>query len=465
MEFCFINNNKPLDRRSQKLVRHHAMKGKNTGKTFRLRGHKRQQHKDEIQLDRWTTEGGKGRPLLPKFAQANSLLPVNPFPGTELTYFTTSITLTPSVRYLFHEFHNEVSKKLYPQTFCRQSKELESSWFELVIGNPSVFHCAMAVTRARISRHQGYNAQSIESNSHLIQALRLLRNDLESSFKPQDSSIVVAISLAIYANISGSFKESLIHLQGLKLMLEMLPGGLAVLCQKAPELGNKIRRTDLELALMTGTSTRFGSQQLTTPMPLYVVPLYDKKSSIALPDSLSEASLEVRSAMVDMLALCSYAGSAQLSAFQYQDLIISIGQHLSDYAPLNGERPPQPLDDICQLGLLAFMSTFLSHPREVHPTYFTLLSDLFRSRLEVFGSLPDNKSSLSLWLIFIHALSSPNYEECCQADSFVVMNIRALATTLVLETWQDVAGHLTLYPWVAAFHDEKSKKVWDAVYK
>ena len=109
MEFCFINNNAPLDRRSQKLVRHHAMKGKNTGKTIRLRGHKRQQHKGEIQLDRWTTEsscyleGGKGRPLLPKLAQANSLLPINPFSGTELTYFSTSVPLTPSVRYLFHE--------------------------------------------------------------------------------------------------------------------------------------------------------------------------------------------------------------------------------------------------------------------------------------------------------------------------------------------------------------------------
>ncbi|KAF5015653.1 hypothetical protein F66182_12934, partial [Fusarium sp. NRRL 66182] len=297
----------------------------------------------------------------------------------------------------------------------------------------------MAVTRARISKHQGYNTRSLESNSHLIQALRLLRNDLETSIKPQYSSIAVAISLAIHANMNGSFKEGLIHLQGLKHMLEMLPGGLAILRQKAPEVGNKIRRTDLELALMTGTSTLFGSQQLTTPTPLYIVPLYDKKPFIALPDSLSEVSLEVRSAMMDMLALCSYAGSAQLSAFQYQDLVISIGQHLSDYAPLNGVRPSQPLNDICQLGLLAFMSTFLSHPLEIHPTYFTLLSDLFRSRLEVFDSLPDNEPSLSLWLIFIYALSSPNFEECCKVHSFVGMHIRALARTIVLETWQDVA--------------------------
>lgn len=323
----------------------------------------------------------------------------------------------------------------------------------------------MAVTKARISQHQGYDAQSLESNSHLTQALRLLRNDLESNFKPQNSNIAVAISLAIYANLSRSFNESLIHLRGLKRMLEMLPGGLAILCLKAPEMGNKIRRTDLELALMTGTLTLFGSQQLTAPMPLYVVPTYSKKPFIDLPDSLSEASLQVRSAMQDMLVLCSYAGSAQLSAFQYQDLVISIGQRLSDYAPLNGERPSQSLDDVCQLGLLAFTGTFLSHPREVHPIYFTLLSDLFRSRLEVFGLLPDSDPSLSLWLTFIYAVSSPNYEECRQADSFVGMRIRALATMLALEAWQDVAGHLTVYPWVAAFHDEQSKKLWDAVYK
>jgi hypothetical protein len=252
-------------------------------------------------------------------------------------------------------------------------------------------------------------------------------------------------------------------------MLELRPGGLAMLCQKAPEVGNKIRRTDLELALKKGTSTLFGCQQLTTPVLPYFVKPHEQKTCVALPNSLSEASLEVRSAMIDALALCSYAGSARLGAFQYQDLVISICQRLSDYAPLN-ERPSQPLDDVCQLGLLAFMSTFFSRPGEVHPICFTLLSDLFRSRLEILGNKltygqPDNDPSLSLWLLFIYAVSSPGYEECCQADSFVGKHIRALATTLILKTWEEVAAHLTAYPWVAAFHDEPSKKFWNAVHK
>lgn len=111
MEFRFINNNAPLDRRSQRLVRNHAMKGKNLGRIIPARGHKRQQHEDGIHPDRVTaepkpsTEREKGRPLLPKVIRPGPdiTLPLNPFSGAELAYFTIPVPLTTSVRYLFYE--------------------------------------------------------------------------------------------------------------------------------------------------------------------------------------------------------------------------------------------------------------------------------------------------------------------------------------------------------------------------
>lgn len=326
----------------------------------------------------------------------------------------------------------------------------------------------MAVTRARITHSQDNGGKSSESTWHFLQALRLLRYDLGTNFSPQDSSIVVAISLAIYANLNGSTSESRIHVQGLKRILELRPGGLAALCSSAPEVGNKIRRIDVELALVVGTPTVFGSQALPLPGLLHVVPLDDRKLCDPLPTSLSETSPTIQFAVTDVTALCKYAGSAQLSAFEYQNLVISIFQRLIDFASLGGDRPSHPLDNICQLGLLAFMSTVLYHTRERRFTCSALLSDLLRTGLDRFDidmsyDQVNTYDSLHLWLLFVYAVSAPEYEQYCNADSSVAQRIQALANKLTIETWEDIAAHLSVYPWVMAFHDEPSKKLWAVI--
>lgn len=343
----------------------------------------------------------------------------------------------------------------------------------------------MAVTGARISHFQGRGGKTLESTQHFLLALRLLQNDLgtNSKSKSQYSSIVVVISLAIYANLNHSIGESRIHLQGLQNILTRHPGGLAALWSNSPEIGNKIRRVDLELALLAGTQTIFGCQHL-MPLPKLSIgdflcpgilgPAVDNIGSIVLPPPLSETNCRqvIYSAMRDVLLLCTYAGSAQLSTFQYGDRILSILQRLHDYSPLSHKRPSRQLDNISQLGLLAFMSTLLHHSRGSRSACSPLLSDLLRTCLAIdrpgaqmviaYGRA-DQYHSLHLWLMFIYAVSGPDFEECCKTSSSVARLIRSLANILSLETWDDVAAQLNIYPWVAAFHDEPSKKLWAVI--
>ncbi|KUJ10895.1 uncharacterized protein LY89DRAFT_595551 [Mollisia scopiformis] len=454
------------------------MKGKNLGRIILVRGYKRQQCKDGVRPDclrtelKALTEGEhpEGRPLLPKVVRHSHdiILPVNPFSGAELAYFPISVPLTSSVRYLFYEFHHDVSKELYPRAFCRQPEESRTIWFERVIEDPCVFHCTMAVTSARISHSQGYGGKSVASTQHFVMALHLLRRDLDTNSKLQNSSIVVAISLAMYSNINGSTGESRIHLQGLKRMLDLCPGGLTSVYSGTPEVGNKIRRADIELALLEGTPTLFSSQSISLPDPLHVVPLHDRRPYVTLPYPLDEISTVVRLAMTDVLALCDYAGRAQLSAFQYLDMVISIIQRLIDYAPLGSARPSRLLDDACQLGLLAFMSTVLNHTRGRRSACSPLLSDLLRKCLDRFDDemacgRGHKYSSFYLWLTFIFVLSAPEFEQYYHPDSSFARRIRVLANTLALETLDDIIAHLSVYPWVAAFHDDQSKKLWDVI--
>lgn len=115
MELCFIDNNAPLDRRSQKAVRKHAMKGKNSGRIIPARGHRGQQQRERSQPDGLatrppaSTEVGKGRALLPKpirpdpGSRPDITLPPNPFAGAELAYFPLPVAIAPSDRYLLYE--------------------------------------------------------------------------------------------------------------------------------------------------------------------------------------------------------------------------------------------------------------------------------------------------------------------------------------------------------------------------
>ncbi|SPN99119.1 uncharacterized protein DNG_02154 [Cephalotrichum gorgonifer] len=479
MELCFINNNAPLDRRSQRIVRHHAMKGKNAGRIIPARGHRGQQKREGSRLDcpaairaPVSPELGKGRALLPKPPRTDPestpdvALVRNPFAGTELDYFPLP-TAAPSDRYLIHEFHYNISKEIYPRVFCRPPNGDVSAWFETMIREPCVYHCALALTGARISHGHAHGEKPLESARHFLLALRLLRRDLGSDRRPRDSSLFVSISLALHANLQGATSESRVHLQGLKRILELRPGGVVALCSDTPEVGNKVRRVDLELALASGTRTLFGSQVSPLPEPPYVVPLTDRVRHPALPHPLGEASPVIQLAMADVLALCSYAGREQLGALQYQNLVLSLTQRLVDQAPLGGERPSHPLDDVCQLGLLAFMGTLFNQARNGRRSCAALLSGLLRTRLDNFGgettyATADGYIALQLWLLFIYAVSAPEFELCCDPDLFVARRIRVLASALALETWESATAHLCLYPWVGAFHDEPGKQLWAA---
>ena len=119
MEFRFIDNNVPLDQHSQKLIRSHAMKGKNLGKTILARGHKKRQCEKRTYSDQTRAKpeclpkAQNGRLLLPKAtksavfpaaasSQQMTLLP-NYFCGEEISYFINPEPFTSSSRYLFHE--------------------------------------------------------------------------------------------------------------------------------------------------------------------------------------------------------------------------------------------------------------------------------------------------------------------------------------------------------------------------
>ncbi|CAK7214750.1 hypothetical protein SCUCBS95973_002240 [Sporothrix curviconia] len=487
MEFLFIDNNTATDRRSQRLIRSHGMKGKNAGKVISARGHRWRRFGDEKTKPTRPDSVARGRPLLPKnplpladgdrvraMQAMQAVSPADPFCGFEFSYFTTPVPITASSRQLFHDLHNAVSQELYPRAFCRQSNEIGTRWFETLMTNPCVYHCGLAIMGIHRFQLLGRRDEPIDATRHLLQAMRLLRHDLDAvpNKTYETSAIAVIISLAIRANLAGAVAESRTHLHALQRIVELRPGGLAALCAAVPELGNKIRRTDAELALCAGMPTVFGSRHLPLPAPLFSsVSLLDDgwRRSAALPCPLQDVCTELQPAIRDIFVMCSYAGRSQLGTVQFQDLVISIIQRLVDYAPLDGARPPRPLDDICQLSFLSFMTTVLHREPRKRSSYARLLSGLFRARLEsfclgtTFSNSVSSHAELALWLNFTYAMSAACGSEPCwrvNVDLPTAGRICALSEVLAVSTWEDAVAHLRVFPWVEAFHGDTGGSIW-----
>ncbi|KAF5597778.1 Argininosuccinate synthase [Fusarium pseudoanthophilum] len=375
MKFQFIDHDSTQKPGARKAIRSHVMKGKNLGRTIQGRGkrHAAPQLNDlqkspdlskrgaSVEERRKSLDGAVdnvGNALLfPEIADtdADTTYSINnPYSGKEYTYFSFPVQFTPSMRYYVYEFHTAICNIIYPYAFCRPTDEIGSPWFRYMVADQACLHCllAMAATYLNILRNiPTPSVESIEATRHFSQALRLMNPRLsQPSASQEDSNIAIIISLAIHSNITQNLTASVMHLQGLDNLLSFRPGGISDIRECNRPLLHKICRTDIELAVAQGTSTRFGNAGLTAAAAGPI-------SARDLRYPLNQTSELLRQVTRELLALCRRPGKAKMSGLQYQDVLISMWQRLVDFAPLGGTRPHDLMDDVWQLALLAFLVT------------------------------------------------------------------------------------------------------------
>jgi hypothetical protein len=118
MDFQFINNNGAVSHSSRKVIRRHAMRGINLGKTIPARGHKHAQPtiNDSNETKRKTAKDNTVDPIeealspLIEFSMEDVMMEVstmcisrNLLAGSEYDYFEFPIRFTPSMRFLVYQ--------------------------------------------------------------------------------------------------------------------------------------------------------------------------------------------------------------------------------------------------------------------------------------------------------------------------------------------------------------------------
>ncbi|KAJ9143865.1 hypothetical protein NKR23_g6451 [Pleurostoma richardsiae] len=488
MDFLFVDGDAAThDRIARKRIRSHVMKGKNLGRSIPARGWKNRslqakQLQEEptaaqstaiskkapgdTQSPSETNENGAVSPEMPAagFLAAeisSTASPTNYFAGTEFYYFQSflPVQFTPSMRSLIYTFNSSVRDRVYPHAFCRPASE-NHPWFRNMVQDEMLFHCTIAMASTYVSLFRGEHGRAAEAAWHLSETVRLLNSSLSSTSAQHDRILAAVVSLAIHSNVTGAAPSGNVHLSALKRILGYRVEGFKSLRERNPELTQKICRTEFECAIMEGTSVELGSEQGAMQAP-GLPPALPSSTSFLLPYPLTDLSPPLQYITRDVFMLCSYPSKQKLDPYHYQDLVITICQRLVGFSSLGGPRPTEPLDDVWQLGLLAFMTTIFYHIGRMRAIYLELASQMLQERLQQYPfSGPMEISEyrpLHFWLFFIHGFSVLDGRD----GRWLLPQIRSRADVLHIKTWERAKEHLQIFPWIAEIHDETGKRLFD----
>ena len=302
--------------------------------------------------------------------------------------------------------------------------------------------------------------EPIEATEHFALAIRHVNmklSDKESACA--DSTIAVVASLMVRANIMLSPSQARIHLDGLQRILSLRPGGFGALRTTHLALFQKICRVDIEVALFQGTATRFGRDCPALSLDQISSPAEHQPQLPELLDTLSQSLRNITNEVFTFCRACE--AGVKINAHVYQEINISVLQKLLDFAPLGGRRPEESVDDLWQLGLLAFMTTLpYSGKGLLHYIYSRRLLKLLRERLDATQEREESSGMaiLKLWSLFMYGFKILEEGE----NLWLTAQLNRLRAKLDLEDWGQTNQLLQRCPWIGLVHDGLGKALWEA---
>lgn len=319
---------------------------------------------------------------------------------------------------------------------------------------------------------------------HISQAYSLVNMKLSGPDCVSDNAIAAVVSLAIYQQIHHLYSTGLIHLDGLRRMIE-LRGGMAKLIKQNRALAVKplryvnlpapvsisatpvyllqalhltLHRLDAELALQTGCPPIFCSDFLETISHAFGHPsdLEVKSLSVA-----TEAYHVMMTMMSFARSLNSNEGNKamRLDPLTYTEMLVWLLYRSIEISPL-GQQCSASADVYNQLAcfsMLAFMTTLLPEYGRYDSSY-PLLSQKLENIIQNINTTPTyiqhSKLTLLLWGILISGISVSKSKDY----RWLIMDV---CEQLELHDWLAVRHQLCQFPWINAVHDIPGRYLWN----
>lgn len=140
----------------------------------------------------------------------------------------------------------------------------------------------------------------------------------------------------------------------------------------------------------------------------------------------------------------------------FQEIVISIGSRLLRFHSLQDSKQIPTIDTVYHIGLtILVMTTFLQYEGTRVMDY----ENIFARFREVLDYPTDGiDHDLFIWLMFIGGtwVSGGIY------TSWLTAKIRSLALHLHINSWDEIRGHITRFPWINAVHEHMGRSLWDS---
>ena len=143
----------------------------------------------------------------------------------------------------------------------------------------------------------------------------------------------------------------------------------------------------------------------------------------------------------------------------FQEMLVSICSRLIRFHPLQSLKQKSDIEAVYHIGLTIFMMTLFLQYDHRRILQYELVSLRLKDVLD--RGLDEVDDDLVLWLLLIGGIWISS-----GTDRFwLTSRIMELARRLGLNSWADVHGYVSTFPWISTLHDQPGRAVWNSVYE
>ncbi|TGJ86318.1 hypothetical protein E0Z10_g2454 [Xylaria hypoxylon] len=434
MPVQFIDN-ASIDKKTRTLIRSHAAKGKNLGRTIHRPS--RYPRKRQVAASVIASVIASEKPPSDE--------------GPELFHNSGNIESSLSIQ---RQLQEDLSTSLP---------------FDYAFIDEAFFHCVVALSVAASVSLSMTCQETIEALSHLSRSLRLVNQRLagDGDVALSDTTLAVVIAMTQHERLLGYHHHALVHFEGFQRIIA-LRGGISALVSDCPGIAQKAFRADFDFALQLGSPTRFsiecvpGKATLDWLREKYRGARAGSPYTLALIANVDE---DLRGVFEDICTLAWLVNDdaihgVRVDDYDFHAVLLLVGYRLLDLRPLN--TPIETSDTIellLHLGLAALMTKFFFTLGLKPPDVVLLNHCIVSAALERRYNTRE-KQELLLWLLFTGKASVfTGVDE----DIWLIPKISQVATKLDLSTWDHVSRTLQKFPWVRTFSNDTAQTLWDQI--
>ncbi|ETS77712.1 hypothetical protein PFICI_09774 [Pestalotiopsis fici W106-1] len=454
--FQFVEGFQP-SRANKRLIRRHAMIGRNAGKSVHRASRlslATKQPPRQCSLPRRsfvTLHHGD--------AQKNEITgPVSILASLGDGFLSCSLPVefTPSSLRVVSQFFNFVIEKMYPTRLGGAAQEYQYIYLRAMFPDEATAKCSIALMDATNAFFVRGSPHGSEGLQHYSRSLAVVSDRLRGREALADSTLMLIVLLVLQEQMRQEVEAARVHYEGLKKMIQ-LRGGLAQLEDNGP-VALKICKMDICFSLYHGGPISFcqSCEASMQPRP------HREATTIILPHDLDPSLQNILLDAMDLASTLNRGKNCpEYQRLDLQMILVSVGCRLLKFQPLESAHDCSETDKIYHVGLLLYMMTLFFQYDLQRVWEFPLVMRRLQDVLAPYSriSLEKERNGLLLWTLLMGSI----WAMADTRERWAVTMLREAINDMKITDFDGMLSSVNKLPWVHSIHDEPARSLWNII--